>query len=479
MPFAPENPHWSSVSALKGAGEVKGVDATALLSTSAGPLSITVGDDFVRFKIGAKASADYGLLVDVPKPAALSIENKHDGAVLSTENLRVQLEAEPLAFSVAHKDKTFVRSSTDGHFVRKHRVPPFARTNEGWIVNLELASGEAVYGLGEKWGALNRRGQLIHSVNHDALGVNAEISYKNAPVAWCSGGWGLIVHTAATVTHAVGFAQWSHRSYGIWVNDPSLDLFLVYAPTIEDFLAHYRRLLGAADVPPMWSNGVILSKAYYRDADELLATAREVRRRGMPCDTITLDGRAWQDTRTRFAFEWCPHRYPDPKPIIDELRALDLRVCVWEYPLISIENPMFDDWASKGWLLKDRRTGEAYRYDWDSEPFGAVLTPLPPSGLVDFTHPDAYAAWQGKHRDLFELGIDMIKADFGEQVTDDMVAHNGAAGPMLRNIYALLYNRCVYEAARTYGKNGAFLFSRSGWMGSHRFPFSVGRRPAG
>ena len=34
----------------------------------------------------------------------------------------------------------------------------------------------------KKWGKLDHRGQLIRSYNHDALGVNAEISYKNNPL---------------------------------------------------------------------------------------------------------------------------------------------------------------------------------------------------------------------------------------------------------------------------------------------------------
>jgi alpha-D-xyloside xylohydrolase len=92
-----------------------------------------------------------------------------------------------------------------------------------------------------------------------------------------------------------------------------------------------------------------------------------------------------------------------------------------------------------------------------------VLTPLPESGLLDFTHPEAYAWWRDRHRELFELGVDMIKADFGEQVEPDMVASNGACGDELHNVYALLYNRCVYEAAERWAAGGPFLFSRASW----------------
>ncbi len=43
---------------------------------------------------------------------------------------------------------------------------------------------------------------------------------------------------------------------------------------------------------------------------------------------ITFDGRAWQDTPTRFHFHFDPARYPDPKPVIDQLKAQGFRICV-------------------------------------------------------------------------------------------------------------------------------------------------------
>ena len=134
--------------------------------------------------------------------------------------------------------------------------------------------------------------------------------------------------------------------------------------------------------------------------------------------------------------------------------------------------------AEKGWLIKDRRTGLAFRYQWDVSAFGDVLTPLPESGIVDFTHPDAYAFWRDSHKPLFDLGVDMIKADFGEQIEDPhMVAHNGECGTALHNVYSLLYNRCVYEAASRYCKTGPFLFSRSAWTGSQCYPAQWGGDP--
>ncbi len=40
-----------------------------------------------------------------------------------------------------------------------------------------------------------------------------------------------------------------------------------------------------------------------------------------------------------------------------------------------------------------------------------------------------------------------MKTDYGEAVPEDVVAFNGDSGKRLHNVYTLLYNRCVFEAA--------------------------------
>ncbi len=452
-------------------------DGAVHIPTTIGFLSVTLYDFGARLKFGGDRLIDYGLVETPPPHPSTSISEADSTVTISAGAHRLTLDKTNLSLAFYKGDKLILRSATDGHFTRAYRMPPFAKTDNGWAVHFDLHSEDRVYGLGEKWGRLNKRGQYIYSRNEDALGVNAEISYKNTPFAWSTHGWGIFINTPSPVTHGVGFAAWSHRAYTMLVEDNHLDMFLFSGDTGKDLIEQYTSITGRAPVPPAWSLGAIISKAYYKDADELLETAREIRKRQMPCDTITLDGRAWQDTTTRFAFEWDASRYPDPKKVIDELKALNFKVCVWEYPLISEQNPLFAELEEKGWLLKDAKTGKAFRYHWDAEPFGKVLTPLPTSGLIDFTHPDAYAFWHDKHKDLFDIGVDMIKADFGEQVTDDMVAYNGETGHALHNIYAYLYNKCVYEAAERYAKAGPFLFSRSSWTGCQRFPSQWGGDP--
>jgi len=482
--FAPPAPNWNNIDAVTiDAKPVLNSQNSVSLTTSAGQLIIQMYADGMRIRSVEQGSYDNGFLVKEPQAEDLSLEHLDNSCVIRSKNLVVQIDFEPFAFVLSSSDgERLCQSPTDGHFVRRHRVPPLAKVDEGWLFATDLKSNEPIYGLGEKWGALNKRGQLIRSYNSDALGVNAEISYKNTPFAWSPDGWAVFSHTPAPVTHAVGHLSWSQRSYVSLIENPFLDVFVFVAPSAENkgaaLIKSYTDLSGAAPVPPNWSGGVILSKAYYQDPAELLAVAKEVRERDMPCDIITIDGRAWQDTDTRFAFEWDKSRWPDPKPVLDEVKALGFKICIWEYPLISEKNDLFKHFDEQGWFLKDKRTGKTYLYDWDQQAFGKVLSPLPKSGIVDFTHPGAYDYWKRAHKDLFDLGIDMIKSDFGEQLEDaNMLAANGDDGHTLHNAYAFLYNRCVYEAAEEYSENGPFLFCRAAWIGSQRFNSQWGGDP--
>jgi len=479
------SPNWNTISAFEVNALPKLIDPkTILLSSKDGNLHIQLLENGIRLKTEKQSDIDYGLLIKQPIEERLTLSNQKSQSLILSKNYKLVIQHKPFSFELFNTaGKLLISTSTDGHFVRRHRLPPLAKTNQAWLLSIALSSNEAIYGLGEKWGALNKRGQLVRSHNHDALGVNAEISYKNTPFCWSPEGWGIFAHTPSPVTHAVGYPHWSQRSYSVLVEDEHLDLFLFAEATKSEntalqMLKNYTRLTGNAPIPPRWSGGVILSKAYYKDADDILSAAQAVRNRNMPCDVITFDGRAWQDTDTRFAFEWCKQRYPHPESVIKKLKNLHFKICVWEYPLISIKHKWFKEFAKKGWLIKDKRTGEAYEYQWDRQAFGKVLTPLPNSGIVDFTHPDAYEFWRDAHKDLFDLGVDMIKADFGEQIEDvNMLAANGESGHNLHNVYAHLYNRCVYEACEKFSTSGAFIFSRAAWIGSQRFNSQWGGDP--
>lgn len=481
------------LSPLYGISHTSSSSTTVEFATSAGTLTVSFWDeDIVRLRFGDDPVNTYPIIVG--QPADKRVEYLFEAGVHCVRCGRGELridpgkpdaeQPEPFSITFLHDGRTIVQPSPDGHFVRRFRIPPFARTDDGWFFSVALQPNAPIYGFGEKYGSLNKRGQQLVSWAEDALGVNGEVCYKNAPFCWTpcgthdvagNSGYGVFIHTTARVTHGAGYPQWSNWSYAAMVEDKVLDLFLIAGKDGGEMIKRYTDITGRAEEVPLWSLGNWISRAYYQTFAEAEEVARTVREKEIPCDVYTLDGRAWQDTDTRFYFDWDPSRYPEPKKFVNIMRELNMKLCVWEYPICSNEHPRFTEFSEKGWFLKDK-DGATYRYEFDLSPFGKVLTPLPPSGLLDFTVPEAAEWWYNKHRELHELGVDVFKVDFGEQTPEDAYASNGDSGIVYHNALPLLYNKTCFEASKDHFGKG-LVWARSGWAGSQRFAMQWGGDP--
>ena len=68
----------------------------------------------------------------------------------------------------------------------------------------QLAPDEGIYGFGESFTRLNKRGQRVLAYLRDAMGVQGPFQYKAVPFFVSSRGYGMFVHTSAPVAFDVG-----------------------------------------------------------------------------------------------------------------------------------------------------------------------------------------------------------------------------------------------------------------------------------
>ncbi|MEO8536608.1 MAG: TIM-barrel domain-containing protein [Betaproteobacteria bacterium] len=459
--------------------------AGASFATSSGDILDVecFGEGVFRLRLGPATRPDYGILVGRAKSCTVAQRLPGTWTFTAGES-QLEISGAPLRITLAWKGDVVLRSITDEHARGGTRLPTFGRLRQGglWTAAFALASGEPVYGLGEKFGPLDKRGQLVHSQVEDAHGVNTGLAYKNTPFAWSpgngKGAWGAFVHTPGMVTHGVGYPDWSHRSYAVMVEDEALDLFLFAAPTPAAIIDGYTQLTGRPAAVPRWSLGLWVSRDHYATPDDAISVAARLRARRIPADVLSLDSGSTRDPDARFDFGWDPERYPDPKATLARIKSHALRVCVWEHPYVSVESPLFQELASQQFLLLTRE-GDPYVFAGDTSPSGPAGA-MPESGILDFTNPDAYAWWRDAHQALFEDGVDAINSDCGEQIPDDAVAFNGDTGARLHNVFPLLYNRCVHEATARFQPPAAgppVIWSRAAWAGSQRYPVGSGGNP--
>ncbi|MEW5817064.1 MAG: alpha-xylosidase, partial [Spirochaetota bacterium] len=146
------------------------------------------------------------------------------------------------------------------------------------------------------------------------------------------------------------------------------------------------------------------------------------------------------------------------------LKDRGLKICLWINPYISELSSLFAEGKEKGYFAR-RADGSIYQVDYWQ----------PGVAFVDFTNPQACAWYQAKLRELLDMGVDTFKTDFGESIPADARFSDGETGETVHNLYALLYNRTVFELLEeTRGPGDALVFARSATACAQRYPVHWG-----
>lgn len=458
----------------------------------------------VRITLG-----DPALNTPVPELAALPEENVvlvegPEVVELVGAELRFRLNVKAFHLHLERLDGTILWRSSQDDMDQKGRprvlplgfleVRSLGLQNQV-LTDLTLAASfevdplEHFYGLGEKFTRLDKHGLTICSANSNAGGATSELAYKNVPFVLSSKGYGVFFNTSAHLQHEIANPTLSVLSYVVAVDAPCLELYLFNGPTPREVLKRYTALTGRAPKPPLWSFGLWISRFYYESQETLLRVAREVRAQDIPADVINTDT-YWMQGQALSDMQWDRGRFPEPKAMINELSAMGFKLCLWEYPYLSLDSPLFAEAWSKGYLCKrpDGLPATAQTTlpvpTHDRPGFRGVGTVgnvyhqrlVTPGALIDFTHPGAVRWWQALHRERLEEGVAVFKCDFGEDVPLEAQFHNGLTGRQMHNIYPLYYQKAVFEVTKEVRGEG-LIWGRSGWAGGQRYPVHWGGDP--
>lgn len=112
-----------------------------------------------------------------------------------------------------------------------------------------LSPGEKIFGCGESFTGLDKRGQKIVLWTDDANGVENQGMYKPIPFFMSNRGYGMFIHTSTPIT--CDFGQTFSGVNSLMVGDDELDLF-VFLGAPKDILDEYTKLTGKSPLPPLW-----------------------------------------------------------------------------------------------------------------------------------------------------------------------------------------------------------------------------------
>lgn len=385
---------------------------------------------------------------------------------LRTETMAVTIQKAPWNLSVKNKkgDIIYRQFGRDRHSFMPYEICPMgflfdSGTQEQYACESVCSDPyEQFYGLGENFTSMGRKGRVFDLWNTNSLGVNTERGYKYIPFYMSSRGYGIFYNTSRKMRCDLG-ATLSKAAYTM-VEGKILDYFLIEGECMKDIIPSYHDITGIPAVPPKWSFGIWMSKISYGTRAEVERVAEKMRSSRLPCDVIHIDT-DWFTENWICDWKFDQMKFPKVEEMIENLHENGYKLSLWQLPYIErgkTSCEVYDEAAENGYFA--------------CQPDGRMRFP---HGLIDFTNPEAVTWYKEKLiKPLLRKGVDVIKVDFGESAPP-FFKYAGMDGEEMHNLYALLYNKAAYEAAKEeLGEDKALIWARSAWAGSQKYPVHWG-----
>ena len=362
----------------------------------------------------------------------------------------------------------------------------------GGVHNIRLSlelPGSSVYGLGEKFDAVNQAGKKPLNYVVEQFSNQQDKTYLPIPFLFTDFGVSFLQRT----TYPSSF-DFTNQSEDGWIGfnlfsvcPRSGDLYeaTIHTGTPAELLRAYTGETGKAVLPPKWAFGPWMSSNGWNTQKEALEQIQSMNETAIPATVMVLE--AWSDEETFYI--WNDARYtprkdggavhyrdfsfpeggkwPDPKAFCETLQDNGVKLILWQIPVIKYEasphGVQLDlDWeyAQENGLCLKNADGASYRITemW----FGNSLIP-------DFTNPKTRQWWLNCRRYLVEeLGVAGFKTDGGEFLFDpDAYFADGRRVAEAHNDFPNLYEETYHELLRG---SGGVTFSRAGYTGAQRYP---------
>jgi len=299
----------------------------------------------------------------------------------------------------------------------------FAFTDTSLRLMRPLASKERIFGLGERTGTMNKRGQAFPIWNidpHKGHNPQTETMYASIPFYLglsnaAGSAYGVLVdHTGRT---EMDIGKTDRNSVQMTVQGDSLVVYFLVGPGPSDVMRQYTELTGHMPLPPRWTLGHHQCRWSYASEQEVRDVASQTRARNHPCDAIWLDIDYMQGYRN---FTWNPDTFPNPAALTQDLHAQGLHLVTILDPGTKVDDHYF-----------------VYQQGMEHDYFCRLENGMIFSGNVwpgvsvfpDFSRSEVRTWWGDLYKGLLDQGVDAIWNDMNEPALTDMMVLNDPTIP--------------------------------------------------
>jgi alpha-D-xyloside xylohydrolase len=375
-----------------------------------------------------------------------------DNFILTTDALEAHVDRTSGAVSFFDaKDTPYLAESPAGRTFSPTTVKNL--TAQQAEQDFVLPPDESIFGLGQQAsGPWNYRGKTVHLVQS-----NMNIAL---PVLISSRGYGLLWDNPAITTVAVGAT--GKENIVSWTSEvaPAINYYFLAGPNLDQIVADYRQLTGAAPMFGEWVFGFWQCREHYETQAEILGVLAKYRERGTPIDGVIQDWQYWTP-KPWGSHEFDPVRYPDPAGMVKQIHDENAHI------IISVWS-RFDVGSDNLQQLKDV-----------NGVFDPIYPNVFPKGQGQWY--DAFSAdarrvyWTQISNKLFKIGFDGWWLDATEpelsgkwgEIRDLRTALG--PGAFVADAYPLLATTGVYQGQRAdSSEKRVFILTRSAWAGQQR-----------
>ena len=350
----------------------------------------------------------------------------------------------------------------EGHTVGKDEE----KTDAVTIIK-KLGKDDAIYGLGDKPGCLNKRGYSYVNWNTDdpAPHVDSFKSlYKSIPFFIVLGDeycYGIFADNTYKTTFDFGYENTDY--YFVEHEKGELDYYFMPGNDMAEVVGPYTSLTGTTPLYQRWIYGSHQSRWGYYTQDEVLDIADKFRELDIPCDVIHMDIDYMNGYRV-FTFD--DKKFPDVKGLSEKLADRGVK-------LISIIDPGVKK-DEDYFMYKEGMEMDAFAHDTDGSVYENAVWPGT-SVFPDFTKQSVRSWWGDKTKILLEHGISGIWNDMNEPASfngplPDDVQFEYGAHEKVHNIYGHFMAKATYEGlAKNDGGKRPFVLTRAAYAGSQKY----------
>jgi alpha-D-xyloside xylohydrolase len=337
-----------------------------------------------------------------------------------------------------------------------------ARGGELWKTEVSFCAfdDERIYGLGQRrHGLLDQKGCVLELCQR-----NAEI---NIPWLVSNRGYGVLWNHPGIGRVELG------RTKTRWVAEAArlVDYVVTTGDSNADIVERYADLTGHAPVIPEWATGFWQCKLRYKTQAELLAVAREHKRRGLPMSVIVIDYFNWSKMGD---WKFDPQCWPDPAAMVRELESLGIKLMVSIWPTVNPDSENFAELQRRGLLVRAEHGANTFLSFPDSNTGGRNVDLY----LLDATHPEARRfIWDKVRENYYRHGI---KAWWLDAIEPELPSHDHANvryhlgnGLEVGGIYPQMQEQAFHDGMTAAGESEVLTLCRSAFAGSQRFGAAV------